>query len=181
MKKLDRILQNWRYRVVEPYIPNGCRILDIGGFDGSFLRRIYHKIEKGVCIDPLIEENSEGRLEFLKARVMDKLPFSDSSFDVITMLAVYEHLGHFRNSITSEICRVLRNHGLIILTVPSSAVDYIINILIKIKVIDGMSYEEHSHFKSSDIVKIFAKFDFKLKQWSRFQLGLNNLFIFEKL
>ena len=46
MKRLDYYLQNRRYTIVEPYIPDKCEILDIGGFDGSFLLRIGDKIKK---------------------------------------------------------------------------------------------------------------------------------------
>lgn len=53
MRKIDYLLRNWRYRIVAPHVPDKCRILDIGGLDGSFLMYIYDKIEKGVCIDPL--------------------------------------------------------------------------------------------------------------------------------
>jgi SAM-dependent methyltransferase len=180
MRKLDYILRDWRYRIVEPYIPGECEILDIGGFDGSFLKRISHKINRGICIDPLIEEKSEGKLEFIKYRISDKIPLPDSSFDVVTMLAVYEHLSN-REFVTGEIFRVLRDNGVVLLTVPSSRVDSILKVLLKIKLINGMStFEEHNHFNVSDTVKIFEMFGFKLKNWFKFQYGLNNFFIFRK-
>jgi ubiquinone/menaquinone biosynthesis C-methylase UbiE len=180
MTTADRILQKWRYQIVEPYIPSGCKILDIGGFDGSFLARIQDRIGEGVCIDPLIEEKSEGKLSFIKSRVVDKLPFPDLSFDVVTMLAVYEHLGSSRELVTREVFRVLKSRGLALLTVPSSAVDYILKVLVGVRLVDGMSLEEHAHFRSSKTREVFEECGFTLKQWSRFQLGLNNLFIFER-
>lgn len=181
MKKLDIVLQNWRYSVVEKFINPGCELLDIGGFDGSFLLRVKDKLKKGWCIDPLIENRKEKYLEFIKAKITDSLPFADNYFDIITMLAVFEHMGKYQGSVVSESFRVLKQNGIVILTVPNSAVDHILKILMQLRMIDGMSIEEHSHFKSSDTVQIFEQGGFKLKCRSRFQLGLNNLFIFQKM
>lgn len=181
MKKLDIILQNWRYRIAEPWVTKGSIILDIGGLNGSFLKRVSGKIAKGICIDPLIKEQKEERFEFIKYKIIDGIPFPENYFDIITMLAVYEHLGSNREIVASEIFRVLKPHGRVILTVPSKIVDYILKILLKTKLADGMSLEEHKIFNASDVIKIFKKCGMKLKHWSKFQFGLNNLFIFEKM
>lgn len=186
MKKIDRVLQRYRYSVVEPFVPDNSDILDIGGFDGSFVLRLRNRINRGVCIDPYIEEKKEGRIEFIRTEVTDRLPFPDESFDIVTMLAVYEHLDELREVVTSEAFRVLRNNGLAILTVPAATVDIIIKFLYKVKIIDGMSadgtlVEDHKNFHPSDTIKIFEGAGFKLKKWSRFQIGLNNLFIFQKI
>lgn len=186
MKKTDRVLQRYRYSVVEPFILDKSDVLDIGGFDGSFLLRLHNRINRGVCIDPYIEEKKDGRMEFIRATVTDRLPFPDESFDIVTMLAVYEHLDKHREIVTSEAFRVLRNNGLAILTVPSETVDVIIRLLYKTRIIDGMSadgtlVEDHKNFHPSDTIKIFEGVGFKLKKWSRFQIGLNNLFVFQKI
>jgi ubiquinone/menaquinone biosynthesis C-methylase UbiE len=181
MRKLDLILQKWRHSVAIPFVPQGSDLLDIGGFDGSFLTRVYEKIRSGVCIDPYIEDKRNDKITFIKARVDSILPFPDDSFDVITLFAVFEHLGEHRKVIASESFRVCRNEGLVLLTVPSSAVDIILKVLKKIRLIDGISIEEHQHFKASETVKIFEGAGFTLKRWSRFQMGLNNLFIFQKI
>lgn len=180
MKKIDYFLRNWRYSVAEPFIPSGCDLLDIGGLDGSFLMRVYEKIHSGVCIDPLLEDRSINKITFVKARSDGILPFPDESFDVITMFAVYEHLGDQRKVITSESFRVCRKKGRVLLTVPSSAVDTILKILVSARIIDGMSIEEHQHFKVSKIVDIFEETGFQMERWSKFQGGLNNFFIFRK-
>lgn len=181
MKKLDYFLQNWRYSVVEPYIPAGCEILDIGGHNGSLLLRIKDKIKKGYCIDPLIQPFKDNKLEFIKGKLNKKLPFSDSSFNVITMLAVFEHLGKKREFAISEAYRLLKEEGIVILTIPDKFVDNILKLLTILKLIDGISIEEHDNYEVSETPEIFAKQGFMLKKWQKFQLGLNNLFIFEKL
>jgi ubiquinone/menaquinone biosynthesis C-methylase UbiE len=181
MRKLDIILQKWRHAVAIPFVPQGSDVLDIGGFDGSFLMRVYDKIRSGVCIDPYLTQNRNDKITFIRARIDSVLPLPDDSFDVITLFAVFEHLGRHREVIALESFRVCRNKGLVLLTVPSSAVDVILKVLKKVRLIDGMSLEEHQHFKASETVKIFEGVGFTLKRWSRFQMGLNNLFIFQKI
>ncbi len=85
MKTFDYILRNWRYRIAESYVTNVSDMLDIGGYDGSFLRRVNDRIKKGICIDPLSEDKKEGKLVFIKSRIGDKLPFSDNSFEIVSM------------------------------------------------------------------------------------------------
>jgi SAM-dependent methyltransferase len=181
MKRLDYYLRNRRYTIVEPFIPDECEILDIGGFDGSFLLRIEDKIKRGVCIDPLIKNWKDKKIKFMREKITDRLSFADHTFDVIVMLAVFEHLGIYQKPIASESFRILKQKGLVILTVPSKAVDYILKVFISLHLIDGMSVEEHVHFRSSDTVKIFKEGGFILQHWSKFQFGLNNLFVFQKI
>lgn len=180
MRRADYILRDWRYRVIEPYVPHGCTLVDIGGYDGSLLTRLHGKIKKGVCIDPLIEEKREGKIELIRYEVTDRLPFPDSYFDVATMLAVYEHLGDCREAVVLEVSRVLRVGGLALLTVPDSSVDRILKVMIRLHLLDGMSLEEHRHSDYADTIKTFGRSGFKLLKWAKFQLGLNNLFVFEK-
>ncbi len=120
------------------------------------------------------------KIELVKANICEGIPFSDSTFDVVTMLAIYEHLGKYREYITNLIYHVLKKDGIVILTVPNKAVDYVLYVLVNLKLIDGMSLEQHDHFKASDTIHIFSKCGFHLKHKSKFQFGLNNLFIFKK-
>ena len=167
--------------MVAPYIPENSDILDIGGYDGSFLTHMGDKIKRGVCVDPFIEEQKDDKIEFVRSRVTDKLPFSDDSFDAVTLMAVYEHLHGVREQITAEVFRVLRNRGYVLLTVPDAGIDHILKLLLAMRLIDGMStFEEHEHFNSKATVKIFNECGFRLTRWKKFQLGLNNLFIFQK-
>ena len=108
------------------------------------------------------------------------LSFPSEYLDVVTMLAVFEHLGESRERMASEIFRILKHRGTALLTVPGASVDHILELLVKLRLVDGMSFEEHGHFDSAETVGIFEKCGFRLLRWSKFQLGLNSLFIFEK-
>ena len=166
--------------MAERYVPDGSRLLDIGGFDGSFLNLVSHRISGGVCIDPLIEDKVDGKIVFIKSYITERLPFHEDSFDLVTMLAVFEHLSLLREQIVKEVYRVLSVHGKVILTVPNNSVDKILRVLIQLKLVDGMSLEEHDHFPPGDTIRCFTGNGFTLRHHRTFQMGLNNLFVFEK-
>ena len=92
-----------------------------------------------------------------------------------------EHIPRAQQVPLAEACHdLLAPGGRIIITVPSRAVDTILGILKFLHLIEGMSLEEHYGFEPGDTVKIFAGPRFKLLHHSRFQLGLNHLYVFEK-
>lgn len=180
MKTLDHFLQRWRYRVARPHIPSSCRLLDVGGHDGSFLYYLKDKLILGICVDPLCASRTEGRFRFVQARAADRLPLPEASVDVVTLLAVLEHVQD-KESLAAEIARVLRKGGRLVLTVPQPIVDDILKVLIRLRLADGMAAEEHHHFEPRQVERIFSRYGFSLIRHTRFQLGLNNLFVFQKL
>jgi SAM-dependent methyltransferase len=115
----------------------------------------------------------------LKSTFNPPTNFASDSFDAIVILATMEHILD-PDSIAMECARILRPAGRAIITVPSPLVDQIIDILVRIRILDGMSMEEHHGFQPSHLPHIFHKASLSLLTWRRFQLGLNNLFVFEK-
>ena len=97
---------------------NNCILLDIGcGFNYKFLSAIEPYIASGTGIDFKVPVISSGKIHTMQAILDDKLPFQDNSFDIVTMLAVLEHLDK-PHAIIEEIARILKNEGKLILTVP---------------------------------------------------------------
>ena len=69
----------------------------------------------------------------------------EERFDVITLLAVLEHVETDDLVVWRDACaRLLEPGGLIVATVPSPRVDEILHTLMKLHVIDGMSVHEHT-------------------------------------
>ena len=121
---LEPILRKMRLAKVLPTIkkyPN-CSLLDIGcGWEAKLLKAVEQHIKYGVGIDfkaPYIDPTSTTKLTTLSITLDKTLPFEDHSFDVVTMLAVLEHLEH-PLELLSEIHRVLKPGGCLIMTVPS--------------------------------------------------------------
>jgi hypothetical protein len=75
----------------------------------------------------------------------------------------------------------LRPGGRVIVTVPAKAVDHILAVLRTWRLIDGMSLEEHYGFAPEATGQIFSAPAFRLMHRSKFQGGLNHLFVFERL
>ena len=87
-----------------------------------------------------------------------------------------------QQKILAENCfKYLVPGGKLIITVPSPQVDQILEILLKLKLIEGMSLEEHYGYKPEDTEHIFAAPLFKMVKKEKFQFGLNNLFVFERI
>jgi hypothetical protein len=74
----------------------------------------------------------------------------------------------------------LKPGGRIVITVPSPRVDAILHVLLKLRLIDGISAHEHYGFEPGLTPQVFPAPRFRLVRRQTFQLGLNNLFVFEK-
>jgi len=182
MRWTDYFLQNWRGRVAEKYICSGDVLLDIGCYDGSFLARTQNTVSWAVGLDIILPPNLpvQVRNKLILSDISSGLPFSDKVFDVVSLLAVFEHLQD-NDLVIQELYRVLRPGGRVILTVPGNQVDRVLDLLIAVGMADGMSLEEHHGYEAGETPILFKSHGFIMQKWRRFQFGLNNLFIFNKV
>lgn len=97
------------------------------------------------------------------------------------MFAVLEHVPAKEQPALAAACHeLLKPGGRVLITVPAKAVDHIPAVLRFLRLIDGMSLEEHYGFGPADTLRIFGALQFSLVHRSRFQGGLNRLFVFER-
>lgn len=179
MRWADRIIQDWRLRKAEAWLPAGGDVLDIGCHQGELLRRVRGRIRSGVGLDPLAREVDEPGLRLLAQPFREPLPFPDASFDAVVMLATLEHF-HDTAPVARECRRLLRPGGRVVITVPAAIVDMLVDILVRLRLADGMSLDEHHGFDPATTPAIFEPEGFRRLIWQRFQLGCNHLFVFEK-
>lgn len=111
----------------------------------------------------------------------DSFPSSriKNKFDIITVLAVFEHIPE--NEIEQFVlsCKErLNSGGKIILTIPHPFVDFLLQILKFLRLIDGMELQQHHKYDIKRTIGLFERKGFKLLQHKTFQFGLNNLFVF---
>jgi SAM-dependent methyltransferase len=178
MKALDGLLQRWREAKVRPWIADGARVLDIGCHQGEFLSRL-PQIRDSVGLDPLAPPMVTRTFRLLARPFAAPLPFADGSFDVITMLATLEHIRD-KQPLVGESVRLLPSGGRVVITVPSRAVDDIVHLLVRLRLADGMSLDEHHGFDPLTTPTIFQHPSLTLEQRERFQLGLNYLYVFRR-
>jgi 2-polyprenyl-3-methyl-5-hydroxy-6-metoxy-1,4-benzoquinol methylase len=181
MTWLDNALQRWRIAKARPFLLTGARVLDIGSADGALFRHVDALAPTCIGIDPTLPQDVNAERFRLVAGLFPQDMPSAEPFDAITMLAVLEHFPAPAYASLSEGCRrFLKPGGKVIITIPSPAVDRILNVLVALHLIDGMSLEEHHGYEVSGTAKIFCPPDFRLVLHRRFQLGLNHLFVFER-
>ena len=181
MKFGDRVLQRWRIAKAAPWIKRNGRLLDVGCADGAIFKQLAGQIAGGVGIDPDVPKPEQLANGLLVPGVFpENLPDSQK-FDAITMLAVLEHIPQaVQGKLANDCFQYLNPGGRLIITVPSPFVDNILAVLKTLRIVDGMSLEEHYGFKPADTRTIFEGARLKLVTHRRFQLGLNHLFVFEK-
>lgn len=181
MKILDKILQNWRINKAVKFIPLESTILDIGAYDSTLFDKLDSKLKYGIGIDPLIIPIKSNKYTLIKGLFPENIN-SETKYDVITLLAVLEHIPAADiKKFVENINFFLKKDGLVIISVPDSKVDYILSFLTKLNLIDGMSVEEHHGYDTKQTKPLFESNGFKCLKHDKFQLGLNNLFVFKKL
>jgi len=91
----EPILRRMRIKKVLPTILKyaDCRVLDIGcGWENRPLKTMDPFIKNGVGIDFKVQEMESAKLKAIKMVMGSAPPFMPQTFDVVTMLAVLEHL-----------------------------------------------------------------------------------------
>lgn len=181
MKSLDRYLRDVRIGRARPFVRSGDVVLDVGCADGEMFRQWRGVISRGIGMDPTLGEPRVGETyELLPGTFPDAAP-RDVEVDVITMLAVLEHMPPAAQERLADACdALLKPGGRVVITVPSPRVDDILHVLDRLRLVDGMSMHEHYGFRPGDTPALFPPPRYRLRKQQRFQLGLNNLFVFER-
>lgn len=190
MTPLDRFLQWMRVREALPHIPDDSRLLDVGCADGHLMRAAGDRLREGIGIDPdAPAPHAAGERERRAPNVPTRFPILRGSFpddfrlpgpfDVITMLAVFEHFSDADQPRVVEACRaLLRPGGRVVLTVPAPKVDRIVDVLRRLRLARWMDIEAHHGFAPDAIPECFS--GFRVVRHDLFEFGLNHLFVLEK-
>ena len=156
-------------------------MLDIGCSDGLLFTVLKGRIASGVGVDSDSVPDDDAAFRFIRGRAPDDLPAGET-FDAITMLAVLEHIPtDAQRNLARDCWGLLNDNGRVICTVPSPKVDSLIHLGKRLHILDGMQEQEHYGFEPSHTVQLFVERGFTLHRARRFQLGLNNLFVFAKV
>jgi SAM-dependent methyltransferase len=180
VKRFDRLLQRWRIAQVAPLVGKDARVLDIGCADGELLKTV-PGIAHYVGVDPDVIPSSSTRVRFVRDVFPTPQIPDDERFDVISALAVLEHVPRQAQTGFARACaRHLAPNGMVAITVPSPIVDSILTVLKGVRLIDGMHEEEHYGYDPAATATIFEPHGLRLLRHRRFELGLNHLFVFQR-
>ena len=182
MNGVDRLLQRKRIAKALQWMPAGGHVLDIGCADGALFRQASTQIKSGIGIDP--DEPPDwpsGPYEFKQGTFPDVLEGVEK-FDAITMLAVIEHVpAELRKKWFETVAAVLKPGGRLIITVPAPMVDRFLDIGIRLHLLHGMDAESHHGFDPRVIPEELSIPTMRLVKASRFEMGLNHLYAFERV
>ncbi len=179
MRFLDRFLQSWRARVALPWIPFGSQVLDIGCHQGEFLDMLGDHIGPSVGIDPMAAPKDGPRYQIRTDSFREPSSLPETSFDKIVLPATLEPMRE-KDPLGRECYKLLRSGGRLIVTAPSPIVDEFVHLLCRLRLIDGMSLEEHHGFDPRSTPDVFGRHGFLLEHRRHFQLGMNHLFVLRR-
>lgn len=187
---LEPLLARLRSRQANSLIPpdlRSGRILDVGC--GSFPYFLAHTaFREKFAVDRLSmagHDLSELQIQFHSLNLSEdpQLPFENNFFDVVTLLAVVEHLDPTHTTaMFSEIYRVLRPGGLTILTTPAAWSDGLLRWMARANFVSAEEINEHAfsytlplvgwHFGQAGFSMHnvrFGYFEFMLNLWATAQ------------
>jgi SAM-dependent methyltransferase len=176
---LESFLRAQRLNRVLPYIKGyqNCELLDIGcGWEARLLKEVEPYIYRGFGVDFKAPKILTDKIRTISVTLEDRLPFEDASFDLITLLAVLEHLDH-PLSILRECARLLRPGGAILLTVPSWRAKPVLEFLaFRLGIVSADEIRDHKrYFNREDLFELFGEVDsLSIKRHQYFQFGFNN-------
>lgn len=147
---LENFLSRQRMRQADGHIPKACRsgkILDIGcGNYPLFLISIEFYEKYALDKYPLDNQETTNNIQYIHQDIeyKTKLPFPDDYFDVVSMLAVIEHLDpQIIPRILKEVNRIVKKNGLFILTTPAAWTDSLLRVMALIKLVSADEINEH--------------------------------------
>jgi ubiquinone/menaquinone biosynthesis C-methylase UbiE len=174
---LEPLLRRMRLQRVKPHIPHNSVVLDVGcGRSATFLRTIFPYIKQGIGVDFKVENTQLSNIQTIQIILDDRLPFEDSSFDVVTMLAVLEHIENERQ-ILKEIYRVLVPGGKLVITVPSIWSQPVLEFLAyKLKIVSEAEIRDHKRYYNRQKLKraLVEVTGFQEFNHQYFQFWMNN-------
>lgn len=184
-KKLDKLIRWFRFHQVIRLVPDNCIVCDIGcGLDCLFLETIDHKLVKGIGIDQDVDkgiEQKNPKIKVYQADVQKNLPLESASIDVVTMMALIEHILDY-DSALQEIYRILKPGGRLILTTPTPAAKLVLEFMaFKLHIIAEDEIKDHKQYFSAILLKgALSKAGFQAIKTKHFELGFNLLGLAQK-
>jgi SAM-dependent methyltransferase len=136
-------------KLIPPRLRKG-RILDIGcGTYPFFLFNTSFSEKYG--LDKAVQKSDfdtfqKDRIHLKRYNVEQEgiIPFESGYFDVVTMLAVFEHIEPKRVvGLLKEIQRVLKPGGMFIMTTPASWTDGLLRLMARLRLVSPVEIEEH--------------------------------------
>ena len=112
----------FRKKRVRPYLRDADLYVDLGcGFTATLMRWVVSEfqVKKAIGIDLSCNQAlATEKISFLEGDLNNEISLADNSVDMITSLAVLEHLANARKNL-QEVYRILKPGGRLVMTTPT--------------------------------------------------------------
>lgn len=179
---LEGFLARQRARRANSLIPESSRtgrILDVGcGSYPAFL--LSTRFAERYGVDRVaIADVRDASLKLVAHDIAggSGLPFESTFFDVVTMLAVFEHIeANALQRLLQEIHRVLRPRGMFVMTTPAHWTEELLKVMSSLRLVSHEEIGEHeAQYSRGEIVTALVGAGFESTQirHGTFELGMN--------
>ncbi len=167
--RLNRRTKEVIYSIQKHFSGPPATVVDLGTADGLMLGMIKNTFPSAKCVGielsrELIETNTDRRITLLQGNV-NYLPISSDTVDIVVATAVIEHLPDPK-MLLKEAKRILRPHGLMILTSPDPFWE-------KIATMRGHLHNvQHCKVMNlRELIALFNKSGYKILEQKKFMLS----------
>ena len=171
---LEPILQDLRIRKVLPHIvPRGV-LVDVGCDEPQeLIRRVYRIMKRCIGLDIVAKPYKKKNITILKQDLQKTIKLPTNTADVMTMLAVLEHMKH-PNEIVAECFRILKPGGMLLVTVPSPANKPLLELLSAVGLVrKEMIHQHENYFTVQRLTRLMKRTGFSFVHVELFELGMN--------
>jgi ubiquinone/menaquinone biosynthesis C-methylase UbiE len=178
----DRFVAWCRFRAAAPHIGVRSTVCDLGcGAGAPFLKYIESRLISGTGLDEHVGKSPRDNILVVHADITASLPLESAQFDHVTMLAVLEHLAEPAR-VLAEAYRILRPAGSLIMTWPSPAVDPILEVLTRLKLVNNeLGFDQHQpRIPTEKLKQMLRNIGFARFEDGRFEVGLNHWLVAHK-
>ncbi len=181
---LENFLSQLRFLKVWGNTKRGSVVADLGcGYKGAFLRKISGKIKSGIGYDISVSNKDLPKnIVLKKVDLNGNIDKRKDYFDVITALAVLEHINNPVRFL-KQAKKMLKRNGKLIITTPDKSGKKILEFLsFNLGLISKKEISDHKNYFDKEKIESLAKnAELKIIKIGTFEFGWNIIFVGQKV
>lgn len=170
----EPLFQELRIRKVLPHLKNRKILIDIGCDQPQvFIDRVKKDMKSCIGVDIVVDQYSYENVRILSQDLQKKIVLPSNSGDIITMMAVLEHM-RYPEEIVRECYRILKKDGFLLITVPSPLSKPLLELFARLGLVRKEMIEQHENYFTRERLRTLMKnTGFRHIDVHTFEFGLN--------